>query len=107
MGRQWLSNNLQDILSTLTELKRMHQLNYELLEQLNITCQWIVDNQIAIPNPDHLHSLLVKSLSLMAEIEADEPKILQYNISKRKVTDNYGNDGANGEVPVPFFIRLL
>ena len=73
-----MSDLLQEAIDTLTELKRMNQLNFELIEQLNITCQWIVDNDIKIPNNDALRSLVGKSLALIAEIQADEPKILQY-----------------------------
>ena len=97
-----MSDLMQEAIDTLTELKRMHQLNFELIEQLNIICQWIVDNNIKVPNEDALRSLVGKSLSLITEIQVDEPKILTYNISRRKVTDFREYDGTDEEVPVPF-----
>jgi hypothetical protein len=68
----------QDIIETLSELKQMHQLNYELIEQLNMTVQWILDSNIRPPNERLLSSLLTKSLSLIAEVNADSPKTLVY-----------------------------
>lgn len=81
-----LSDTIQEIITTLTELKRMHQLNFELLEQLNVTCQWILDNKISIPNQEHLHALLCKSFALLNEIQNSAPRILQYQAIRRKLT---------------------
>ena len=78
-----MSDALVEIIGTLKELKRMHQLNFELLEQLNVICKWILDNHIPIPNEEHMTSLLHRSLTLLTEIQADTPKILQY----QKLTD--------------------
>jgi hypothetical protein len=59
---------IQVAIETLKELKRMHQLNLELLEQLNVTCQWIIDNNIQVSDEEHMSSLLNKSLTLLNEI---------------------------------------
>ena len=85
----------------------MHQLNYELLEELNATAQWILDNKIDTPNQNQLRSLLGKSLILITEIQADEPKTLQYSISRRKVTDYRKENGTDEEVPVPPFSNFI
>jgi hypothetical protein len=73
-----LSDLLQEAIDTLTELKRLHQLNFELIEHLNIACQYIVDKQIKVPNESYLRSLVAKALALIAEIQADTPKTLIY-----------------------------
>jgi hypothetical protein len=69
---------LTEIIPTLQQLKRMHQLNLELLEQINVSCGWILDNQIAVPNQEQITSLPAKSEALINEIQAETPKILQY-----------------------------
>ena len=96
-----MSDALQQTINTLTQLKRMHQLTYELLEELNVTSQWILDNKINIPNENQLRSLLGKSLTLLTEIQADEPIILQYNINRRKVTDFREDNKTDEEVTEP------
>jgi hypothetical protein len=71
-------SELSKIIETLQELEQMHSLNLELLEQLNVACSWIVEHSIPIPNLSSLLSLLRKTKALLAEIQADEPKLLQY-----------------------------
>jgi len=71
-------SNLSSIIDTLQELERLHQLNSELLEQLNVICGWLLEHNIQIPDPELLLSLLQKAKALLKEIEADEPKLLQY-----------------------------
>lgn len=39
-----LPDFLTQTIDALSELKRMHQLNFELLEQLNVTCEYFVLN---------------------------------------------------------------
>jgi hypothetical protein len=73
-----LSDAIQEAINALSELKRMNQLNFELLEQLNGTCQWIIDKNIEVPNTDQLHPLIGKSLTLITEVQGDSPKLLQY-----------------------------
>ena len=75
-------------LQELQELQRMHQLNLELLEQLGVFFQWVLDNNMAIPNKDRFESLLHKTQALMKELYfADSPKMLQYSTIRRKVTE--------------------
>jgi hypothetical protein len=81
-------SNLETIIETLQELKRLHSLNLELFEQLNVICGWLIENNIPIPNPQALYSLLVKAKSLLSEIQSEEPKILQYQAIRRNFTED-------------------
>jgi cytoplasmic iron level regulating protein YaaA (DUF328/UPF0246 family) len=82
----------------------MHQLNLELLEQLDVACGWILDNHITIPNSSLLASLLAKAKALLRELQSTEPKIMQYqklsdkscHSNRRKVTD-FRNDDKETE----------
>lgn len=76
---------ITEIITTLQQLKEMHQLNLELLEQLDVTCGWILDNHIVVPNRERLVSLLAKAKSLLNEAQAETPKILQYG----KLSDGF------------------
>jgi hypothetical protein len=71
-------SELQTIIETYQELQRLHQLNTELLEQLNVAVSYFVDNDILLPNREILSSLFVKSQTILNEIQADTPKILMY-----------------------------
>jgi len=45
-----MSNNiLGEIIDTLQELKRMHALNFELLDQLKVACLTLLENHINLP----------------------------------------------------------
>lgn len=94
-----MSSSLDTIIETLQELERLHQLNLELLEQLNVISGWLVEHKISIPNPQVLYSLLARAKSLLNDIQSDEPKILQYQPIRRKVTESK----SDGEVTVPVF----
>ena len=94
-------SNLSEIIGTLRELERLHQLNLELLEQLNVICDWLVEHDIPIPNPQSLYSLLSKAKSILNEIENSEPRILHFQAIRRKVTEEKSDD----KVPVPLFLR--
>jgi hypothetical protein len=90
--------DLTEIIDTLTELKRMHQLNYELLEQLNVTCDYLLTHYPNLPNNKKLASLLSKSMSVLKEIKTNSPKILVYqNLSDERKH----RDDSDGKVPVP------
>jgi hypothetical protein len=92
----------QEAIETLQELKRMSQLNYELLEQLSVTCKWMIENDIQSPNISRLCSLLSKADSLLAEIKADEPKNLVYQkLSRRMVTDRNWKNRTDEDVTEP------
>ena len=69
---------ISEICNTLVELRRMHQLNMELLEQLGVACGWLLEHNIPIPNASTFASLVTKSLALLKEIQAEEPRMLQY-----------------------------
>jgi len=91
-------NILSDIIDTLSELKRMHQLNLELLEQLDVTCGWLLENRLHPPNEEKFYHLINKTKVLFEEMRADKPKILQYSAIRRKVTEPKSDD--NVTVPV-------
>jgi len=92
------NDSVTEIIDTLTELKRMHQLNMELLEQLGVACGWLLEHNIPIPNASTLASLVRKSLALLTEIQTETPKTLQY----QKLADEKKHlHGTDGEVPVP------
>jgi hypothetical protein len=89
-------SDLTQIIETLQELERMHQLNLEMLEQLDVIFRWIIDNDVPIPNSDKLVSLLTKSQSLMKELYFSSPKTLQYRtVSRRKVTGRENSREGN------------
>ena len=73
-----MPNNLNETIETLAELKRMHQLNMELLEQLAVACDFLKKSGVPLPNASTFVSLLSKAVSLLNEIQADEPKMMQY-----------------------------
>jgi hypothetical protein len=56
----------------------MHQLNYELLEQLNVIFGYFRENHIKLPDEEKLANLLSKAMTLLAEVQAKTPKTLQY-----------------------------
>lgn len=80
-----MSDAIQEVIDTLNELKRLHQLNFELLEQLNVVCQGILDDHICVPNEEKMRSLLGKSLMLLNEIRTDAPAVLL--LQYKKLTD--------------------
>jgi dsDNA-specific endonuclease/ATPase MutS2 len=94
-------NMLTEIAEILTELERMHQLNYELLEQLNVVFRYIRENNIPIPHKEKLASLLSKAMTLLAEIQTKSPKCINYpsiadeNL-QRKRTDGDFTESAMG-----------
>jgi hypothetical protein len=92
-------SRLAEIIETLQEVERLHQLNLELLEQLNVIGGWLVEHDIPIPNPHILYSLLAKAKALLNEIESDEPKVVQYQKladEKKQLnrTDEEGTESA-------------
>jgi hypothetical protein len=89
---------LQEVGETLIELKRVHKLNMELLEQLNVACNYLLSNNVHVPNESTFASLLKKAWALMDEIRADEVRGIQYTVNRRKVTDFKTDE----EVPAPF-----
>jgi hypothetical protein len=101
------ANSLDDAINTFSELKRLHGLNIELLEQLDVTCNWLLNSYATLPNAEKLNSLLTKSRALLFEIQADKPKILQYNINRRKVTRGDGFNGTDEEVTEPIFLLYI
>ena len=92
------NDTLTEIIDTLTELKRMHQLNLELFEQLNVACGWLLEHKIPVPNASTFYSLLVKAKALLIEIQAETPKMLHYP----KLSDgSYHDDESDDKLPEP------
>lgn len=82
----------------LQELKRMHQLNMELLEQLSIACDYLLKSAVAVPNANLFASLLNKAMALLNEIQSDSPNILQYQKVADEKKQHFGTDDKE---PVP------
>jgi hypothetical protein len=82
-------DSLTEVIDSLSELKRMYQLNVELLEQLAVTCEWLKKSGVHIPNEDTFNSLLNKTTTLLDEIQADSPKtlLLTYQTNCHSKTD--------------------
>jgi len=88
-----MSNNLLgEIIETLKELRRMHQLNFELLDQLNVACGWVLENHIDLPNKEKLASLLSKGTTLLEEINTESASDEWKHVRK-----------SDDKVPEPFF----
>jgi hypothetical protein len=93
-------SELTTVIETLQELKRMHQLNLELLEQLDVVCKWIVETDLPITNKEKLADLLRKTKALLTELYASSSttKILQYN----KLSDvSYHDKEPDDKLPKP------
>jgi hypothetical protein len=60
-----LLTGLHDLDEILQEAKRVHQLNIELLEQLDISCGWLLDNHVQVPNTSTFCSLLTKAKAIL------------------------------------------
>lgn len=99
MGALDTVSELQTIIQTLSNLERMNQLNLELLEQLGVFADWIVTNNLDVPNKEHFQSLLHKTQALLNELYALEPtKPLMY----RKLADEKKHlFRTDEEVPEP------
>jgi hypothetical protein len=101
-GERQQKARLAMLAKTMQELQRMHQLNIELLEQLEVACSFLLQNHVEVPNKRTFKSLLRKAWSLMDEIRADEIKDVQYTVSRRKVTD-FGTDEDETESIAPLY----
>ena len=101
-------SDLEIVIEKYQELQRLHQLNAELLEQLNVTCSYFVEAGIPFPNFDVLYSLFRRSKALLNEIQAGTPKMVQYKaLQQTKSNRIYGDEETDGDVTEPAFIRLL
>jgi hypothetical protein len=97
-------DSVTEIIDNLTELKRMYQLNLELLEQLAVTCDWLHKSGVHLPNESVFFSLLNKTTTLLDEIQADTPKTLQY----KKLTDKKKHPIRTDEdVPEPVLFSII
>ena len=91
-------SELAKIIETLQELERVHQLNLELLEQLDVVFEWIIKNDMPVPNREKLSSLLVKTHALLKQLYSSSPQIMLY----RKIADEKKQPFRTDEdVPVP------
>jgi hypothetical protein len=63
-----MSENLREVRDTINEIINMHQLSLELLEQLDLTCGWLIDNDIQMPNREKFDLLLQKARNLLDEV---------------------------------------
>ena len=91
-------SELSTIIQTLQELQRMHSLNLELLEQLDVVCQWIIENKLPIPNKEKLNSLLLKAQTLLQELYFEKtPTLLHMKLSD----ENLQGDKSDKEFTEP------
>jgi len=71
-----MSNLLKDATATLNELLRMHDLNRELLETLQVTMLWLRDyaekNNLPLPNGSTYNSLINKAQVLIDELTSSD-----------------------------------
>ncbi len=83
------SDMLGEIINTLQELRRMHQLNFELLEELNVACAYLLENHASLPNQEKLASLLSKAMTLLKEINTEplSDEFLQRKKSDKDFTE--------------------
>lgn len=92
-------SDISAIIETLQELERMHQLNLEILEQLNVTCEWILKSDISIPNKEKLDSLFLKTQALLKELySSNSLRTLQYQKLADEKKQHFKTDE---EVPEP------
>lgn len=63
-----MSSFFREMRENLDQIIRMHKLNLELLEQLDVVCGWLIKNNKQIPNEDIFKSLMSKAKSLLNEI---------------------------------------
>lgn len=68
------------------EANHMHELNLELIQELELACKWILENKIRPPNRKNLVSILNKIDVLLHEIYST-PK-MQY-IKEIEPTDEF------------------
>mgnify|MGYP001142050026 CR=1 FL=1 len=83
IGELTLSDIIREALDNLTQIVSMYQLNLELLEELDAICEWILKNNIEIPNKDKLCSFLRKAKTLLNEIHSSTP-FLQHRFKTPK-----------------------
>jgi hypothetical protein len=102
-----LQHDLTEIIDSLTELKRMYQLNAELLEQLAVTCDWLRKSGVSLPNESTFVSLLNKAMSLLNEIQSDSPKTLVYHKLSDEFSQRKPSDDNYTEPRIAIFIRKV
>jgi hypothetical protein len=98
---------MTEIIDTLTELRRMYQLNMELLEQLGVACGWLLEHNVPIPNASTFTSLVTKSLALLREIQVEEPRMLQYQKLTDEKKQHFRTDEEEPVPQKPFSKKLL
>jgi hypothetical protein len=100
---------IREIADGLMQLDRMHQLNLELLEQLDITCRWLAENITEIPNIDKMRSLLAKTNTLLTEIYSKNPsdEFLQGDESDDKLTEPILSKDLSFDLFTPVISAML
>ena len=92
-------SELSVVVETLQELQRMHQLNLELMEQLDVVFRWIINNDLDIPNKEKIVSLLNKTKALTKELySTNTTKTLHYHKLADEKKQHFRTDE---EVPEP------
>jgi hypothetical protein len=81
--------SISDLIEMLSEIRKMHQLNLELLENLSVTYSYMDENKIAFPNEGKFRSLLNRSKALLEEMYSVQTPTLLY---KQKLSDESYHD---------------
>lgn len=79
-----MDKTLVEMKKALDEIIEMHQINLELLEQIDVVCKWILENKIEIPNREIMVSLLNRADTLLNEIYSSEDMGIRRNFTGTK-----------------------
>lgn len=94
---EYMAGLMDEAYSTLGELIRMHELNLELLETLQVTMLWLREytkkQGIPLPNMTTFDSLVNKAQALLEELREDTPLFPKH----RKLSDEFSQKKASDE----------
>jgi hypothetical protein len=101
-------SDLSILAQNIQELDRLKQLNYELLEELEVLLDYMHLSNFPIPDREKFNALLSKTHSTLTEIHCSSSLTIQFqSISRRKVTATSWKDETDGEVTEPERAQLL
>ena len=94
-----MADALTELREVITEAQMMHQLNLELIEELDITCKWLLETRIEFPNREKFVSMLNKIDALLNEIYSTHK--MQYYYKVESADEKKQHSRTDGDVPVP------
>ena len=86
--------------NTIDEALKMHQLNFELLEQLDVACKWLLENNIQVSNRGKFVSLLSRADALLKEI--DSPLFQDH-----QTDESLQGNGSDDNFTEPKIVRFI